>query len=105
MAARTPRPIVDVDFSRDGALIATSGADGTSRLWRNPIGRPAPVRPPSSSSWGDLWKTLRDRTTACLTADERVRLLNEPEAGAREAAGKCDGDYGSKVFARPTQAS
>jgi hypothetical protein len=97
--------IVDVDFSVDGSLIATSGADSTSRLWRNPIGRPAPVRPPSSSSWGDLWKTLRDRTTACLSADERMKLLNEPEAGAREAAGKCDAEYGGKVFARPTQAS
>ena len=32
----TGEPIVDVDFSIDGALIATSGADGTSRLWRNP---------------------------------------------------------------------
>lgn len=91
--------IVDVDFSLDGSLIATSGFDGTSRLWRNPIGRPTPARPPSSSSWGDLWKTLRDRTTACLSTDERVRLLNEPEAGAREAVAKCNADYRGKVFA------
>jgi WD domain, G-beta repeat len=97
--------IVDVDFSKDGSLIATSGADGTSRLWRNPIGRAPPVRPASSTSWSDLWKTLRDQTTACLTADERMRLLNEPEERAREAVGKCDADYGAKVFAAPVQAS
>ena len=90
--------IVDVDFSLDGSLIATSGFDGTSRLWRNPIGRPTPARPPSSSSWGDLWKTLRDRTTACLSTDERVRLLNEPEAGAREAVAKCNADSGGKCL-------
>jgi WD40 repeat protein len=94
--------IVDVDFSLDGSLISTSGADGTSRLWRNPIARPAPVRPSSSSSWTELWKTLRDRTTACLSADERMRLLNQPEPEARSAAGKCDADYGGKVFGAAT---
>jgi len=93
--------IVDVDFNLDGSMIATSGADGTSRLWRNPIGRPAPVRPPSSSSWAELWKTLRDGTAACLSVDDRMKLLNEPDAQAREAATKCDADYRGKVFAAP----
>jgi WD40 repeat protein len=98
-------PIVDVDFSIDGALISTSGADGTSRLWRNPVGRTPPQRPPSSSSWRELWKILRDQTTACLTAGERMRFLGEPEAAAGEAATRCEATYGVKAFATPSAAS
>jgi MinD-like ATPase involved in chromosome partitioning or flagellar assembly/WD40 repeat protein len=96
--------IVDLVFSADGSAVATAGADGTIRLWENPIGRTPPTRPSASSSWSELWNRLRRQTNACLTANERIRLLNESESSAQAAAAKCETNA-LKTLAPPRKAS
>jgi WD40 repeat protein len=97
--------IVDVTLSGDGAVIATAGADGTVRLWENPVGRMPRERPSASTSWSDLWNRLRSQTTACLTATDRVRLLNESESLARAATHTCETLNVLKAFAPPPRSA
>ena len=71
---------MDVDFSIEGALIATSGADGTSRLWRNPD-RPTSAGPAALIVVvGGVVEDAARPDDRVPVGDERVRLLNEPEA-------------------------
>jgi WD40 repeat protein len=86
-------PVVDVDFSPDGRYFATSGAGGT-QLWVNQSGVGTRIAP--SSTWPDIWRALRERTTACLSADERVKLLAESPDAATSKMKACVSEWGLK---------
>jgi WD40 repeat protein len=72
-AAFTPRPAGD---RGEPTHVASGSEDGTVRLWRV-----------SSSA---LVEYAANASTACLTADQRVRYLAESEARARRRAAQCE---------------
>jgi WD40 repeat protein len=110
-----------IGFSSDGKWLVTSSIDKTAKIWDLEYGflrltlshgsgvRAAAFRPKSSDVvTGDdgggvyLWRTtlhelieyMRGATSACLTPQERVRLLNELSGKARAAYEQCEAGYG-----------
>ena len=77
LTLRSPRDRIDaVGFSPDGRrLIASASREGVS-VW--PL------------LWRDLLQLIRHETTACLSVDNRVRLLGETPADAGTAFTACE---------------
>jgi WD40 repeat protein len=88
-------------FSPDGDFLAAAAGDGTTRIWRTPTGAPTP---PVSTDWKALSAELRTRTTACLTRQDRIRLLGETDEEARAASDSCLGSFGLKSLTAPRAA-
>lgn len=63
--------VTDARFSSDGKRVVSASEDGVVRIWR--------------TRWADLLAYLRSVTTATLTVEQRLILLGETEADAREA--------------------
>jgi WD40 repeat protein len=77
-------------FDPPGEHVVTASADGTARLWR--VG------------WRPLVDHIRASTSACLTADDRTRLLGEPDDRARERADECERRNGRRTGVAAAQA-
>jgi WD40 repeat protein len=71
--------LVGARMSPDQQLAVTVSQDGRIELW--PL------------AWEPLVKELRNRSVACLTAPERIRLLAEPLATADSAVAACEARY------------
>lgn len=82
-------PVRALAFSPDGGKLATGSADGTIRIWD--LNRAAPV---PSLGWPGLLEFIRNQTTACLTVEQRQRLLSEPEKEARDRYQACEKSHG-----------
>jgi WD40 repeat protein len=67
-------------FSPDGTKIVTASTDQTARVW----GR---------LSWEALSKFLREKTTACLTPEERMKFLGETASEAWAEYSRCEQGY------------
>ncbi|HXA19497.1 MAG TPA: hypothetical protein VN380_21080 [Thermoanaerobaculia bacterium] len=81
-----------VTFDADGKLFATCGVDGTVRIW--PVVLPKTV----PHQWKDIAPFFRDRTTACLTAEERAQILGEKLGDATAKYRKCEMQHGRTAF-------
>jgi WD40 repeat protein/MinD-like ATPase involved in chromosome partitioning or flagellar assembly len=91
--------VTDLDFSPDGTYLATSSVDGIARLW---VVRSSRVpRPSTSAPWSELWQQLRMKTTACLTAEERTRLLTETTEIAQPRADSCNEKWAARSLDPP----
>lgn len=75
-------------FRPDGRRLATASADTTVRIWDIP-----PRRPDPQSSWQKSLAFLRGETTACLSVQQRMNLLSEPDREARERHAACEQRY------------
>jgi WD40 repeat protein len=69
--------------------IATASLDGTIRIWN--LGSPV-IRP--DKNWRESIGDLRSSTNACLTTEQRVRLLSETKIDARKQNEDCEKHYG-----------
>jgi WD40 repeat protein len=67
-------------YSPDGQFIVTASDDQTARVWQ--VG------------WKSLLKTLRERTTACLTKAQRIHYLFEDDPAAQDGYEACERRYG-----------
>ncbi len=67
-------------YSPDGQFIVTASGDRTARVWQ--IG------------WKSLLKTLRERTTVCLTKAQRIHYLFEDDQPAQDGYESCERRYG-----------
>lgn len=68
--------VVKVRFNREGTKAITTSNDGQVQIWR--------------IDWNLLINYLRRATDACLSADQRVRLLGETPQTAEAEYGKCE---------------
>jgi hypothetical protein len=82
-------PVRALAFSSDDTLLATASADSTVRLWHLDK-----AEPPADLEWPALLKYIRDRTTACLTGEQRMQLLSETAEEAREKYSTCERKFG-----------
>jgi WD40 repeat protein/cellulose biosynthesis protein BcsQ len=91
------RGYTNILFSRDGSLVATAAADRTVRLWK--LDQP----PDATAATADqLLVQLARSTTACLTTDQRVRLLAETPDPAKEKYEACERSHGrTPVYEAP----
>jgi WD40 repeat protein len=64
----------------DPAYVATGSEDGTVRLWR--------------ASLAAFVEYARSASTGCLSAEERIGFLAEPESRARQRFADCEANYG-----------
>ncbi len=71
--------------SADGKWLATASADGTIWVW--PIGPAAALE---SMTWSELSKFALTSTTACLSVEDRMRLLAETFEDARGRYEDCE---------------
>jgi hypothetical protein len=67
-------------FRPDGREIASASADGTVRI--------------AAVDWPLLREKLGEATCACLTTAQRMHLLGEPEAEARQRHDACERRHG-----------
>ncbi len=79
-------PGVSGALNRDGSFLATYD-DNTVKVWPTSV-----LNVPQD--WQGLIQYLRSATTACLFADNRVRLLGESEEAARTAYEQCERGFG-----------
>ena len=69
-----------VDFSPDGSRVVTASSDGTARIWR--------------VTWPALLESLRANVNACLTLEQRMRILAESSSDAWPAYAECERRFG-----------
>ncbi|HSS49637.1 MAG TPA: hypothetical protein VLX28_11895 [Thermoanaerobaculia bacterium] len=86
-----------LSFSPDSKLLATASDDNTVRLWNL-----AWQAPSSKLGWAALLKYLRGETKACLSAEQRSRLLSETPKEAYEKYAACEKRYGRKARPEPS---
>jgi len=90
--------VADVAFSADGRFIATAGGDGFVLLWRNPERSVTPEIEDPPIEWDELWRILRTRTTVCLSAADRARLLEESASVAVRGSQDCEQRWGLRTI-------
>ena len=69
-----------VDFSPDDNRVVTASSDGTARIWR--------------VTWPALLESLRANVNACLTLEQRMRILAESSSDAWPAYAECERRFG-----------
>jgi hypothetical protein len=80
-----------VAFSPDGRKLATASDDATVRVWNLERQQPS-----EELGWSGLLSYLRQQSTACLTIEKRVDLLDESLSEARENYAACEERNGRK---------
>lgn len=88
------------DVSADGSTLATACDDGTVWVW--PIGEPHDI---AAKDWKTLVSWARESTSACLTVEQRMRLLGESYADAVTAYEACERSFGRTPRTPPAAAS
>jgi WD40 repeat protein len=91
LVLRSPRDRIDeVSFSANGRRLVASGGRAGVSVW--PLW------------WADLLRLVRAATTACLSAANRVRLLQEAPADAQAAFTSCEQRHGRPSSPQPVNA-
>ncbi len=115
------KQINTVVFSADGTHVVTASDDGTARIWDSETGWEEVMLPHTTPvlsaqfadagrrvltasgggevrvwaiDWGELRTTLRSRTAACLTDEQRRRYLGETPETALRAFNACEESHG-----------
>ena len=72
--------VTSAAFSPDGTKVLTASKDGTARIWQ--------------VSWPGLLEHLQASTTACLTPQQRRKLLAETASQAWDSYASCEQSHG-----------